>query len=87
MYTQFQIYENRSVWAGRLGPTGGQYNIIPVLNKFISMDSTQVIAWLNEKDREGSTPLVLLCHKYTTISADQHHSYTEEDRKNAYVCF
>uniref|UniRef100_A0A914RY24 PARP n=1 Tax=Parascaris equorum TaxID=6256 RepID=A0A914RY24_PAREQ len=83
----FKVYENRSVWASRLGPTGGQYNIIPVLNKFISMDSTQMIAWLNEKDREGRTPLVLLCHKYTMTAADQQNSCCEEDRKNAYINF
>ncbi|VDM38359.1 unnamed protein product [Toxocara canis] len=83
----FKVYANSSIWAGRLGPTGGQYNVLPLLNRFISMDSAQVLNWLNENDSQCRTPLVLLCQKYTATDAMQYNSRDDEDRKTCYIIF
>ncbi|VDM39831.1 unnamed protein product [Toxocara canis] len=83
----FKVYEDTNIWAGHLGPIDDQYNILPMLKKFISFDSAQVIAWLNEKDSNGRTPIVLLCQKYTTANAAQFNISGEEQRKTCNVYF
>lgn len=55
------------MWARKHGPAGGQYNIIPLLDKLISVDRNRVRRWLWQRDTNGQTPLLLLCQRYSTM--------------------
>uniref|UniRef100_A0A183EER0 ANK_REP_REGION domain-containing protein n=1 Tax=Gongylonema pulchrum TaxID=637853 RepID=A0A183EER0_9BILA len=66
----FQVYNDRFMWARKYGPAGGQYNIIPFLDKLISLNPERIRQWLWHKDANGQTSLTFLCRRYAEIQRE-----------------
>ncbi|VDK60667.1 unnamed protein product [Anisakis simplex] len=83
----FKVLKEMKLWTHNVCPAEDQYNVVPLLQKIIALNSSRVIEWLQEEDAKGRTPVVLFCQQYVAATITNFHKYNEQAKEKCQEAF